>query len=598
MSSSITRATALLVWLLPSVIAFTLPAEPLRPRVPWAKTGIYDGYKRRNGYPTSCSHGTSSRGCWHGDFDIDTDMDIHWPTTGKTVKYHLDITNSTGAPDGFERPMMLINGQFPGPTIVADWGDYLEITVTNHLESNGTGIHWHGLRQLGSNQMDGVNGVTECPVAPGDTTVYRFQATQYGTTWYHSHYSVQYGDGLIGTIIINGPTTADYDIDLGVLPITDWFHAPIFTVNAAALHASGPPTADNILINGTMTSASGGKYAVTTLTPGKTHLLRLINTGINNYLHVGIDGHPFIVIAADFIPIVPFEATSLVLAVGQRYDVIIKATKDVDNYWLRVGTGGSARCDGPNANAANIRSIIRYAGAKEAIPGNSSSPVVLPTGCYDEANIVPYVKTTVPREVPEKMKVGFTNTAGGGNLVQWLVNGSPMLIDFDYPTLQSVIDGNDTFGSQRQVFTVGEKHKWQYWVIQMDNATFSPPLPHPIHLHGHDFYVLDQQANAQWNGDISRLKTDNPIRRDTATLPAAGYLVLAFESDNPGAWLMHCHIPFHVAAGLGVQFLERFDEIESANGDFGPLQQNCKKWSKFHKEFFPNGILIPGDSGL
>lgn len=132
----------------------------------------------------------------------------------------------------------------------------------------------------------------------------------------------------------------------------------------------------------------------------------------------------------------------------------------------------------------------------------------------------------------------------------------------------------------------------------MDNATFSPPLPHPIHLHGHDFYVLDQQANAQWNGDISRLKTDNPIRRDTATLPAAGYLVLAFESDNPGAWLMHCHIPFHVAAGLGVQFLERFDEIESANGDFGPLQQNCKKWSKFHKEFFPNGILIPGDSGL
>lgn len=128
---------------------------------------------------------------------------------------------------------------------------------------------------------------------------------------------MQYGDGLIGTIIINGPTTADYDIDLGVLPITDWFHAPIFTVNAAALHASGPPTADNILINGTMTSASGGKYAVTTLTPGKTHLLRLINTGINNYLHVGIDGHPFIVIAADFIPIVPFEATSLVLAVGK-----------------------------------------------------------------------------------------------------------------------------------------------------------------------------------------------------------------------------------------------------------------------------------------
>ena len=127
---------------------------------------------------------------------------------------------------------------------------------------------------------------------------------------------MQYGDGLVGTMIIHGPATANYDIDLGVLPISDWFHAPIFTVNAASLHATGPPTADNILINGTMTSAYGGQYAVTTLTPGKTHLLRLANTGINNYLHVALDGHSFTVIASDFTPIEPYEATSIVLAVG------------------------------------------------------------------------------------------------------------------------------------------------------------------------------------------------------------------------------------------------------------------------------------------
>lgn len=118
-------------------------------------------------------------------------------------------------------------------------------------------------------------------------------------------------------MIINGPTSANYDIDLGVLPITDWFHTSIFTVNAAALHATGPPTADNVLINGTMTSAAGGKYAETVLTPGKTHLLRLANVGINNYIHVSLDGHPFTVISADFTPIVPFEATSLVIAVGK-----------------------------------------------------------------------------------------------------------------------------------------------------------------------------------------------------------------------------------------------------------------------------------------
>jgi FtsP/CotA-like multicopper oxidase with cupredoxin domain len=217
--------------------------------------------------------------------------------------------------------MMLVNGQYPGPVLTADWGDYFKITVINNLENNGTSIHWHGLRQLNTNQMDGTNGLTECPIAPGETKVYTFQATQYGSSWYHSHYSVQYGDGIVGGIVINGPATANYDLDLGIYPITDWFHTPSFTVNAAALHAGGPPTADNVLINGSMvlgaTSASGGQYAKTTLTPGKKHLLRLVNTGINNYFHVSLDGHPFKVIAADFNPIVPFTTTSLVLGVGK-----------------------------------------------------------------------------------------------------------------------------------------------------------------------------------------------------------------------------------------------------------------------------------------
>ena len=245
--------------------------------------------------------------------------------------------------------MFLVNGQYPGPvrttaykiwanadtlqTLVANWGDNLEISVTNSLQHNGTGLHWHGMRQLGSNQEDGVNGITECPIAPGDTRVYRFKATQYGASvsrtmcistvdinslqWYHSHYSVQYGEGLVGGLIVNGPTTANYDIDLGMLPMTDWFHSSVFTVNAAALHARGPPTADNILINGSMTSAAGGSYAETILTPGKTHLLRLVNTGINNFLHIALDGHPFTVISADLTPIVPYETDSLVMAVGK-----------------------------------------------------------------------------------------------------------------------------------------------------------------------------------------------------------------------------------------------------------------------------------------
>lgn len=594
---------AFLSLLLPSIVFAAVPAErfvPRVPEVPWKESGIYSRTRRSYGYNASCYHGPQSRGCWYGDYSIDTDMDFKWPTTGKTVKYHLTLSNATGAPDGFERPLFLINGQTPGPTIVADWGDDLEIAVTNNLQHNGTGLHWHGLRQLGSNEQDGVNGITECPIAPGDTKIYKFKATQYGTTWYHSHYSVQYGDGLVGPLIIRGPATANYDIDLGALPMTDWFHATTFTVNAASIHASGPPLADNILINGTMTSSAGGKYAETILTPGKKHLLRLINTGINNYLHVGLDGHSFQVISSDFTPIEPYWTDNLVISVGQRYEIIIDASEPVGNYWWRVGTGG--RCDGPNANAGNIKSIFRYAGAPAVEPNSTAR--VLPVGCYDETNIVPYQKTTVPREMPEEMTFGFTNNfttdvSQTKGLVQWLINGTPMGVDLGFPTLQSVLDGNDSYPADHHVFEVDETRQWQYWVIQQDTSgnDTTPPLPHPIHLHGHDFYVLDQQADAIWNGDISRLKTDNPIRRDTATLPSRGYLVLAFESDNPGAWLMHCHIPFHIAAGLGVQFLERKSEIH-AQDHFAAMQEGCRGWNDFSTEYYPTGILFPGDSGL
>jgi FtsP/CotA-like multicopper oxidase with cupredoxin domain len=84
-----------------------------------------------------------------------------------------------------------------------------------------------------------------------------------------------------------------------------------------ALHSTGPPTADNYLINGSHTSHLGGRHATTTLVPGKKHLLRLANVGINQYIHVSLDDHPFQVIAADFVPIVPYHTNSIAIAVGK-----------------------------------------------------------------------------------------------------------------------------------------------------------------------------------------------------------------------------------------------------------------------------------------
>lgn len=94
--------------------------------------------------------------------------------------------------DGFKKTSgKVFNQTFPGPLIEACWGDEIVIHVKNNYAANGTTIHWHGIRQLNTMQMDGVNGVTQCPIAKGDTFTYKFRALQYGHTWYHSHYSLQ-----------------------------------------------------------------------------------------------------------------------------------------------------------------------------------------------------------------------------------------------------------------------------------------------------------------------------------------------------------------------------------------------------------------------
>ena len=88
--------------------------------------------------------------------------------------------------------------------IEANWGDTIQVAVTNNIDNEGTSLHWHGILQKGTPWYDGVPSVQQCPIAPGKTFTYTFNAETYGTTWYHSHYSAQYADGLLGPLIIYG----------------------------------------------------------------------------------------------------------------------------------------------------------------------------------------------------------------------------------------------------------------------------------------------------------------------------------------------------------------------------------------------------------
>jgi hypothetical protein len=78
-----------------------------------------------------------------------------------------------------------------------------------------------------------------------------------------------------------------------------------------------------------------------------------------------------------------------------------------------------------------------------------------------------------------------------------------------------------------------------------------------IHLHGHDFAILQQVENEEYDHSKLNLTLDNPPRRDVVLLPNGGFVVIAFKADNPGTWLMHCHIARHVSEGLALQIMER-----------------------------------------
>ena len=185
--------------------------------------------------------------------------------------------------------------------------------------------------QTGTPWEDGAPAISQCPIAPGKSLTYRFKASLYGTTWYHSHYSAQYAGGLIGPVIIYGPRSADYDIDLGPILLTDYYHNSYYElieeVMGTDLSQVAPRSVNN-LINGKMDyncslvtdgtpctdNAGLSKFRFTT---GKKHRLRLINAGAEAIEQFSIDEHKLTVIANDFVPIQPYETEIVTLGVSQ-----------------------------------------------------------------------------------------------------------------------------------------------------------------------------------------------------------------------------------------------------------------------------------------
>jgi FtsP/CotA-like multicopper oxidase with cupredoxin domain len=179
-------------------------------------------------------------------------------------------------------------------------------------------MHWHGFRQNYTVQQDGVPSITQCPDAPGTTHTYIFRATQYGTTWYHSHLALQAWMGVFGAIVIHGPTTQNYTEELEPIIINDWSHKTVDELWLAS-QVSGPPPLQNGLINGKGTYQGAGSRYEIRFEQGKSYKLRFINSAIDTFFKLSLDGHKMIVVAIDFVPIDPYVVDVLDITMGQSF---------------------------------------------------------------------------------------------------------------------------------------------------------------------------------------------------------------------------------------------------------------------------------------
>jgi hypothetical protein len=261
----------------------------------------------------------------------------------------------------------------------------------------------------------------------------------------------------------------DYDIDLGPVLFNDWTHRTAFIVNAIPVPAAAP--LDNTLINGMNTydcevggedpnCVSNGAYWQTTFTPGKKHLLRLISTGIDQYLRISIDNHNFTIIANDFVPIVPYETDNVLLQIGQRLTIVVEANQPVDNYFLRAEW--MTTCLNPsNERLYNDLAIIHYEGAPNVTTANTTGGNWTNI-CADgsELEYIPHVNVSIDTfseaQTAHELYINFVYE---NYVVLWHVNTTDLYLDMGSPTLQLLMRGESLFPTKYNVFDVPQKNE-------------------------------------------------------------------------------------------------------------------------------------------
>ncbi|KAL5514274.1 hypothetical protein ACEPAG_2362 [Sanghuangporus baumii] len=488
------------------------------------------------------------------------------------VSRDLTIGNANLAPDGANRSAVVADGQFPGPLISANMGDNLQINITDNLTDasmhRATSIHWHGLLQKGTTEMDGAAFVSQCPIIPGNSFLYNFSTSgQSGTYWYHSHLSSQYCDGLRGPLVLydpNDPHAGLYDVDdeSTVIAIGDWYRNPSPTLFPNPGNVD--PVPDTTTINGLGRNANGDgtePLAFINVTQNSRYRFRLVSMSCFPSYTFSIDGHSLTVIEADGIETEPVTVDSLEIYAGQRYSVVVNANQSVANYWIRANPSAGTTGFTNGTNSA----ILHYDGASNDDPETIRN---LEASILNEADLYPLVNPGAPGK-PEiggvdyalNLPIGIDLTTGE-HKVNGVVYHSPSV-----PVLLQILSGTTDPTSLLPPGSV-------YGLPGNSSIELSLPggFPHPIHLHGHSFDVVRVAGSTEYN-------YTHPVRRDVVNIgTTADNVTIRFVTDNAGPWFLHCHIDWHLEAGLAVVFAEDTGNIASEDPVNADWQALCPEY--------------------
>jgi FtsP/CotA-like multicopper oxidase with cupredoxin domain len=481
-------------------------------------------------------------------------------------------------------------------------GDRLLVNLTNNLP-NATTLHWHGMFQNRTNWMDGTSGVTQCPVPPGKSFIYNFTVeNQFGTYWYHAHFSTQYTDGIIGPLIIHAPEEAQtrqlYDYDQVVM-MQDWYHdltSGLIPVYLAPDNENNEPVPDNGLIQGEgyyncsnldpdsgYECADNSTRAVFSITQNKRYRLRFINAGAITTFQISVDNHTLDVIEADGVLTEPLPVHRFDIAVAERYSVILNANQSSSsNYWIRAWMNLNCFAGSTDSLDPNVKALITYTNTTSAPTNSVDWDDALDIVCQDLNNTL-LVPSDIQQAPPADVlyQVSFSFGIRDNALDRAYINGTSWSANIENPTLNQAVSGLQASNVNfTKVGVVSSAYSSNQLVISLPTVQVVDILiqnfddgSHPFHLHGHVFWVMatsveqyfpwDTDYYNQLNSTTTNDYNKNPMRRDTLVIPEYGWALIRFRNDNPGQWALHCHISWHMEAGLFMQFVSLQDEIKA-----------------------------------